>query len=288
MPEPGWTLTDDPLRYAKTVLDFLRANPIGNTVALGAAIRLGDGSRAPQPEDCYGWWADATGAIGAAFSAQRPFAVTLSARVPEEAARSLAGAWLDSGRVRPSGVFGQVTTAETAAADFARRTGGSYRVRPKHAMRLFEFAEPTPPDPAPRGEFRQSTLADLPLVVRWDQAFLEDCGIPPNPDPESSARARIEEGRGLLWTVDGEPVATAVHTPVVADSARITGVYTPPEHRGNGYAAGVTWAVTHVAQAAGAKHVVLHTDLSNPTSNKIYQRLGYRPVHDVTEFELGD
>ena len=33
---------------------------------------------------------------------------------------------------------------------------------------------------------------------------------------------------------------------------------------------------------------MLHTDLSNPTSNAIYQRLGYRPVHDSTSFDLVD
>ena len=288
MPEHGWTFTADPLRYAQTTLDFLCANPIGNTVALGVAIRLDRNPREPQPGDCYGWWTDAAGEIGAAFSTQAPFAVTLSAGMPHEAVRSLAGAWLESGHDRPSGVFGPVETAETIASDFAERTGGSYRVKPKHAMRLFEFAEPAPPDPAPRGEHRLATLEDLQVVVRWDNAFLTDCGIPLSPKTEPLVRARIEEGRGVLWTVDGEPVATAAYLPVVAETARITAVFTPPEHRRHGYAAGVTWAATQAAQADGAKHVLLHTDLSNPTSNKIYQKLGYRPVHDVTEFEFDD
>jgi RimJ/RimL family protein N-acetyltransferase len=286
MPEPGWTLSADPLRYTETALDFLCANPIGNTVALGIAIRLDRSPRAPLPEDRYGWWADTDGEVKAAFSAQAPHAVTLSADVPEQAAKSLAAAWIDTGHARPTGVFGQIETAEAIAADWAGRTGGGYRAKAQHSMRLFEFAEPAPPEPAPRGEPRPATLADLPLVVRWDNAFLADCGIPPSPDLEPFARARIEDGRSLLWTVDGEPVAMAMYTEVAARSSRITGVYTPPEHRRHGYAAGVTWAVTHAAQAAGARDVLLHTDLSNPTSNAIYQRLGYRPVHDVTEYEF--
>lgn len=48
----------------------------------------------------------------------------------------------------------------------------------------------------------------------------------------------------------------------------------------------MTWAVTHEAITSGAEHVVLHTDLANPTSNGIHRRLGYRPVRDVTEFEF--
>jgi hypothetical protein len=32
----------------------------------------------------------------------------------------------------------------------------------------------------------------------------------------------------------------------------------------------------------GATEVVLYTDLANPTSNALYERLGYRPVEDRT------
>lgn len=49
----------------------------------------------------------------------------------------------------------------------------------------------------------------------------------------------------------------------------------------------VTAAATAWAQQAGARHVVLFTDLSNPLSNTIYPRLGFRPVHDAVEIEFG-
>lgn len=286
----GWTFTGDPLRYAATTLEFLSANPIGNTVTAGVAVRLHLSLRQPQPEDCYGWWTNEHGVIRAAFHAQPPQALALSAEMPPQAARELPAAWIASGRPRPAAVFGQVATAEAMAADWARRIGGSFALRPRHAMRLFEFTEPAAPDPAPRGAARIAGLDDLPLAVEWDVRFLEDCGLPPStPEQrEPSARAKIEEGRTILWVVDGVPAAQASYSTVVAESSRISGVYTPPEQRRNGYAAGVTWAATHAAIAAGAKHVLLHTDLSNPTSNGVYQRLGYRPIHDVAEFELRD
>lgn len=63
-------------------------------------------------------------------------------------------------------------------------------------------------------------------------------------------------------------------------------VYTPPAHRGRGYGAGVTHAVSEAAYAAGAEEVLLFTDLANPTSNGIYLRLGYTPVEDRTELVL--
>jgi hypothetical protein len=36
----------------------------------------------------------------------------------------------------------------------------------------------------------------------------------------------------------------------------------------------------------GATAVVLFTDLANPTSNSLYQRLGYRPVEDRVSVEF--
>jgi len=58
-------------------------------------------------------------------------------------------------------------------------------------------------------------------------------------------------------------------------------VYTPPEHRGRGYAAAATAAVTRRLLDAGTREVLLFTDLANPTSNRLYRRLGYRPVEEV-------
>jgi predicted GNAT family acetyltransferase len=62
--------------------------------------------------------------------------------------------------------------------------------------------------------------------------------------------------------------------------ARVGPVYTPPEARGRGYAAGATAAASQSALDAGTREVVLYTDLANPVSNALYERLGYRPVED--------
>jgi len=66
----------------------------------------------------------------------------------------------------------------------------------------------------------------------------------------------------------------------VAGMLRVGPVYTPPELRGHGYASAVTAAASLRAREAGAQEVLLYTDLANPTSNSIYQRIGYRPVED--------
>jgi predicted GNAT family acetyltransferase len=68
---------------------------------------------------------------------------------------------------------------------------------------------------------------------------------------------------------------------------RVAPVYTPADHRRQGWASAVTAAVSQAVLDEGAREVVLFTDLANPTSNSIYQRLGYRPMTDraVLRFE---
>ncbi|MHB8246554.1 MAG: GNAT family N-acetyltransferase [Acidimicrobiales bacterium] len=53
--------------------------------------------------------------------------------------------------------------------------------------------------------------------------------------------------------------------------------------RRHGFGSAVTAAATAAALGAGADHVVLYTDLSNATSNAIYQAIGYRPDHNAEE-----
>ena len=82
-------------------------------------------------------------------------------------------------------------------------------------------------------------------------------------------------------------MALAGRNAAAAGTARVGSVYTPPERRGRGYAGAVTAACCADALARGVERVVLFTDLSNPAPNKVYQRIGFRPVSDyrVTHFQ---
>ena len=236
MPQSGWTLTGPERRFAfaELVRPMLELDPVGNTNILTSLARLSFDDRPPHAEDCYGSWTDDAGQVRAAFVATHAHAITLSAAVCEQAAAELPAAWQQSGRARPVAVFGRVETAERIAADWAKLTGGTYRARPQHAYRLFSFDEPTPPDPAPRGEARHATLDEFDLALLWDTAFAVECGFVGANDRAPYVKTQIEQRRHLMWTVDGVPVAQAVYTPIVACTTRIVGVYTPPEHRRNG------------------------------------------------------
>ncbi|MCA1588626.1 MAG: GNAT family N-acetyltransferase [Chloroflexi bacterium] len=113
---------------------------------------------------------------------------------------------------------------------------------------------------------------------------------PPLPDPDAAA-GRWIEGKirtGYVWEDEGEVVSLVGTGGETPNGIRIGPVYTPPERRGRGYASSLTAAASQDQLERGRRFVFLFTDLSNPTSNKIYQAIGYRPVCDVDQYLFTD
>jgi predicted GNAT family acetyltransferase len=197
-----------------------------------------------------------------------------------ELARDLAAA----GRQVPGVNAGQ-EAADAFAAAWRDRTGDAVTVRLR--MRLFRLGGLVPPRQAPAGAARLATRSDRDLLAGWFDAFAREIGDPPRHDYHAVADERLGYGGIMVWEAGGAPVSVAVLTRVVAGMVRVGSVYTPPALRGRGYAGAVTAAISQAALDAGVREVVLYTDLANPTSNALYQRLGYRPVEDrvVLSFE---
>ena len=171
------------------------------------------------------------------------------------------------------GVQGPAEEAEAVAAALSARIGAGATVALR--MRLFALdelrapagvagaARPVGPDDA----------AGLDVLAAWRTAFGDAVGRTgrhPHTERDDVVRAVATGGGELLWEVDGEPVAQASARAVVAGMSRIGPVYTPPEHRNHGYAAAVTAAAARWALDQGARHVLLYTDLANPTTNRLY------------------
>jgi len=126
---------------------------------------------------------------------------------------------------------------------------------------------------------------DRELLARWYEEFCAAVGEPAGRGGHAWAQNRTRLGDVLLReTPQGEPAAMAGRSPQVAGQVRITGVYTPAPLRGRGCAGAVTAELSRAVRASGAREVVLFTDLANPTSNALYQRLGYRPVSGFAQY----
>jgi predicted GNAT family acetyltransferase len=90
-------------------------------------------------------------------------------------------------------------------------------------------------------------------------------------------------GAGFALRDDGGPVSFAGYGNETRHGVRIGPVYTPPEHRSRGYASAVVAGLSQQLLDEGRRFCFLFTDLANPTANRLYARLGYKPVCDAAE-----
>jgi predicted GNAT family acetyltransferase len=198
--------------------------------------------------------------------------------MPLEGARAL-GAHVRAMDEHPAGVIGPADVAAEVAA------GGGWRASQVMLERILVLGEYLPPPPVP-GSARPATEDDADLATEWLIRFCEDAGTT-MPDPRENFLSRLYAYR--FWEVDSVPVSMAAHAPIVDTPAgavaRVGPVYTPPEHRRQGFAGAITASVVE-AVLPQTTTVMLFTDAANPTSNGVYERLGFRAVHEVVDLDL--
>ncbi|WP_329124202.1 GNAT family N-acetyltransferase [Streptomyces sp. NBC_01465] len=267
-----WTFTEDLDAFLATAGDAAATHPAENTLILTITAGLKKRGLHIYGDDApvFGWWRGRDGAVEgtAVWTPPHPFQVGV---VPEEALAPLAA------EIRKLGA----TTVNARPSELDALTADWPERRTLLEQRLYRLDELTPPSPAPPGRARIATESDRELLVEWLHAFARDTGTDrADAHVEEAVTDRLSYGGLTLWEHEGTPVSLAGAIRPVAGSVRVAPVYTPPELRGHGYAAAVTAEVSRAAQDAGAAEVLLFTDLANPTSNGVYQRIGYRPVTD--------
>jgi GNAT superfamily N-acetyltransferase len=293
----SWETTREAAEFLEMAGSFLRAERARNTVLLtvaeaaranpgrytGAAAGAGNGDRADANSlPLFGWWTT-DGVIGGAFLHTPPFPVLLTA-VPAAAAAELAAKTLAGRPIAGVNAYDEVATPFAAA--WVDGTGGQVAVHRR--MRLYRLAELVWPDPLPAGAPRVARTDDAAMLTDWVTAFATEVREAEGGDHAAEVRERLRHGGFTLWETGEGPVCVAGSTRQVASMVRIGPVYTPPQWRGRGYASAVTAEVSGAALAAGADEVLLYTDIANPVSNSIYQRIGYQQVEDRVALAFTD
>jgi RimJ/RimL family protein N-acetyltransferase len=271
---------DDAAAFASLAEPVLRADPMGTTT-LASSLQRRLSLRSTHP----GWWfvvlrADEPVAVAMLDAPWPPFLAPMPADAAEAVAEAIAGV------VDEVPGFNGEQNAVSSAVSRWQRLHPHVQVTSVRRERLHRLVDLTVPDVA--GVAAVAQVADADLVLRWSTAFADEVGTLSH-DLETLVRHRLVQPDGgyRLWTVEGRPVSLAGIKPPDHGVARIGPVYTPPEHRRRGYAGAVTAAASTSLRDAGALEVVLFTDLANPTSNRIYREIGYRPVQDFVEVRLG-
>jgi uncharacterized protein len=187
------------------------------------------------------------------------------------------------------GALGPVDASRRFVERWTALTGQPHRRQ--LGERAFRLSRVIPP-PAPAGEMRLAEPGDFQLLVDWLVAFTAEA-LPEEDnevlDAERLVRRWLEHGyrRNYLWEVDREAVSWASAGGRTPHGTRIGPVYTPPEHRRRGYAGALVAEASQAQLDEGLEFCFLFTDLANPTSNHVYQAIGYEPVTDIDVYVFG-
>lgn len=178
------------------------------------------------------------------------------------------------------GVCGLVVETTAFVQLWQSLTGQS--VQPEFASRIYQLTR-VEPVAGVRGGLRLASSADWPLLLPWLTDFYAAIGVTDAAEIECNLTVQLKRQSLYLWE-DGSPVSLVGGRQFTATSARIAPVYTPPAHRRRGYASAGVAAVSQKLLDQGCDRCYLFTDLANPTSNHIYQQVGYRPVCDWYDY----
>jgi GNAT superfamily N-acetyltransferase len=269
--------TGDVDRFVTAAEVYLLGDPVIHTVALTVVAQLQAGTAVGDGPPRFGWLTDDDDLVIAAASWTPPYPVSLATDDPSYA-EALADGFRDAG-----GVIG----SNEAAHAFATAVG---RPATLYISELqYRLDQVDPPDLPPGGPQPIVTDADLDLAAGWLDAFVAETGVMRLAGPTRDAVAsRLARGVLWFWSDQGAPVCMAGYVNAAGGVPRVGPVYTPPEHRGHGYAAALTAAVAEYALARGAVAVTLFADEANPTSNHVYQRIGFREVARVVDLRFAD
>lgn len=263
MPLVTTTDTATLLRLADAVVV---ADPVRNTVFGSIAFGV-------QQDDAAGW---------AAHLADDP--LVLAARSQPYTPITFTAGWTEVGEVvtelarldpPPAGVAGPSPIVDSVAIRLGTPVTG------RMEERLFRLDELVPPHEVV-GTARLADQDDVDFLADWYVDFtVEAFGrLPPGFNARKLVQRGVVRSRCWIWSDEtGVPLSMAVRHPAVSGASRIGPVYTPPEARRHGYGSAATSAASRDILDDGAVPC-LYTDLVNPTSNKIYQALGYVPVLD--------
>ncbi|MDX3456116.1 GNAT family N-acetyltransferase [Streptomyces sp. ME02-8801-2C] len=269
--------------------DFLCSRPALHTTALTTFEKLRTDRVGTDIAEAHvlGRLEDRAGQVSGVFYRLTPKSLLSLTPLTPEQVDTLAARLAALGHRLP-GVSAEHGTATAFAEAWQRHTGATPTLRTR--INLYRLGTLTPPEPVPAGRGRPvgEGEAEREHLMQWCRQLAKDLGEEVTVNAGTWATTRFGEKRYTYWeTPDGTPVAMAGVNPMVAGHVRVDPVYTPAHLRGRGYAGAVTVEVSRAALDAGATDVVLYADPDNPTSNALYQRIGYRLIAGWAVYDFG-
>jgi uncharacterized protein len=269
-----------PAEFLERTSAFRAANPIlTNTLTTAALVR--SALRTPAEPGARWIRAVSTGGDVTGIAILTPPRGLLLSPMAHATAALIADAVADLD-VRSSGAEGPIDVATSFAERYCSRTGATFAT--DLDLRMLALRHVTRPR-AVSGACRPSTLADRDTVIDWITDFNAEAMPGHEPPPAAHVEKRLTLPETIwIWDVGGRPTSLCWQSVNAAGIVRISAVYTPPGERGHGYASANVASVSQRALDLGASACVLFTDRTNPTSNKVYEAIGYDWVADCMAY----
>lgn len=177
-------------------------------------------------------------------------------------------------------VGGEETVASEFAAAWVNLRGGAWRIT--HRWSWLVLREVHEPRRVP-GVLRLAEPADWPLVDSWAPLYMLETGSAGS--VRKFLERRLETRSLFVWEHDG-PKCMASISGYTPHGARISAVFTPEEHRRNGYASNTVATLSQRTLDGGRSHCVLFAESHHAATLRVYERIGYRPLHGTVLIEL--
>jgi len=134
--------------------------------------------------------------------------------------------------------------------------------------------------PSIPGQLREARPADEPLLANWLAAFSKEAmgESLSGSDARQAFRQKLENHELWVWDQHGIPRSMAGIARPTRRGITINYVYTPPAGRGQGLAANTVAHLSKRQLEGPYSFCSLYTDAQFPTSNALYQRLGYYKI----------
>lgn len=276
---------ESPDAFCEQAQSHWEADETRNNLILGVSLRL--------KEDLHAFGAakplmavvkNAEGQIRASALMTPPFAMIVHSEPLNTAALDALAESLIANSWQLPGVNGVAEVSDSFAALWQEKTG--QQARNIVNMRAYELRRVVEVD-YPSGQMKVAEEGDAAVAADMLNAMSGEVAV--GPTRLHTAQSTLEsicQNRVFFWVDSGEVVSIALGNRPLISGICIGGVYTPPAHRGKGYARALVAEVSKEFLSRGYELTNLFTDLSNPTSNKIYQEVGYQPVCDYHLYEV--
>ena len=281
------TIFDNPHSYYEQAHHLWEAAETRNNLILGLVLRLQlDLHAYGKAMPFMALVRDENEEIRASVLMTPPFALIVQSEPLNKPALEALADFLILRGFRLPGVNGVDEVSDYFAEIWHEKTG--QLARRILNTRAYELREVLAVD-YPTGGMKLADESDAQIAADMHNAMIEEVIL--GPRRLSTAKSELENirlKRTFFWEDAGEKVSLTIATRPQIKSICVGGVYTPPRYRRRGYARALVADVSKELLSRGYELTNLFTDLSNPTSNKIYQEIGYRPVCDYHQYEFAD